>query len=266
LWQALDDSLNSLTVQARGFLNPMASQTVHDPQISPPRNAHLISVNQLKNWGRCQKKYYFDSVEKLRWPSDGSNFVLGQGVHKLLDYQSRGLDCSLLLKDALPSIQKSWQTVIQSDIVHFPIVANEWGFNIPILQSPRHNAWLAGRVDRISRQDQQILVIDWKTGTGVPFEPASAWQTIVYLYAVYEARLQLGLPASLPPEQLSFVYVEVKEQVREIVLPYSQEQHEETRQRLRQTIEAMLDTQTFQLPRRCPDRYCPYLNICGIKD
>src|SRR5438477_468072 len=49
------------------------------------------SVHQIKTWEKCQRKYEFDHVRELSWPSDTRSFRLGRGVHQLLDYEAQNL-------------------------------------------------------------------------------------------------------------------------------------------------------------------------------
>ncbi len=226
-----------------------------------------FSVNQLKTWSRCKKKYFLDYVNKLHWPTDSKNFQLGQDVHKLLDYHSRQLDCTGIVASARQDVKSAWKLLMDDPIVHLPVLGNEWGFEVPM----RDNHWLIGRVDRISKDGDNILVIDWKTGTAVPKNPEDDWQTRVYLYSVYEAQKDLklkdfGLQAKLSPEAFRFVYVEVKDQIRSIPVLYTAERHEETRLLLDKTIGQIMNEIEYPLPETCPDKYCPYLNICGINE
>jgi ATP-dependent helicase/DNAse subunit B len=225
-----------------------------------------LSVSQLKTWSKCKKKYYYDYIKELRWPSDQSNFKLGQRVHKLMEFQSRGLDCTPLVTAAEHNVQQAWNNLIRHPITHLPILGSEWGFLIPI-HLDEQNVWLEGRIDRISERNNdskaQVIVIDWKTGTAVPKQPEADWQTQVYLYATVESAKELGLK-SLTPEEVAFVYVEVKDQVREIEIPYSSMQHQAVKQRLEQTLQAIAQEEDFPLPKFCPDKFCPYRAICGI--
>jgi RecB family exonuclease len=138
--------------------------------------------------------------------------------------------------------------------------------------------WLTGRIDRVARDGDRILVIDWKTGTGVPRNPEEDWQTRLYLYALIEVAgtpsavdLGLHLAGPLRPEQVQFVYVEVKADnhtpLREVVLPYSTAKHEATRQVLQAILRQMAVEEDYALPEsgRCPDRFCAYRTICGIE-
>lgn len=282
------------------------------PQIqpAPSPDIHQISSDALKSWSRCKRQFYYKHVKKLQWPSDIQHFSLGKDVHKLLDYQARGLDCTLLLEHAPLNVRISWQKLMAHPVVHLPVVANEWAFHVPValqaepvsvqsleqssnlsLTQPSEPAiqtsigrveWLTGRIDRVSRDGDKILVIDWKTGTGVPRNPEVDWQTRLYMYALVEvasspSAADLGLQrvgaenAPLSPEQVSFLYVEVKADqhtpVRLVPLPYGTAQHLATRQVLQSILSQMAVEEDYALPenRICPDKFCSYRSICGIE-
>jgi hypothetical protein len=246
--------------------------------------ADLVSVNQFKTWTKCKKKYYYDYVQKLRWPTDQSHFQFGKTIHKLFEYQARGLDFADLLTQASPEIQGAWAALQEHPIPHLPVVASEWAFHVPIAFKNK-KVWLAGRVDRISLEDDTLLILDWKTGTSAPSLPEVDWQTTLYLYAVLEAQKELHLekchfkkdqetqefqhlePRAFSPESLRFVYVEVKKQdVKAISILYNAEKHQATQERLIRTLAQMNQEKGYQLPNQCPDPYCPYRSICGIQD
>lgn len=227
-----------------------------------------VSSDHFKTWSRCRRKYYYQYVKRLQWPTDQSHFRLGKSVHKLLEFQSRGLDCTALLSNADPDIQASWAALIAHPVAHLPIVASEWGFHVPIDGVRR--AWLTGRVDRIARDGDTFLILDWKTGTGVPKLPEVDWQTVLYLFAVVESAAQLPLAPeaveALRPEVLRFVYVEVKDgQVREVPVSYDTAQHHLNRERIVETLTEMQQANEYALPAKCPDPFCPYRAICGIE-
>ncbi len=224
---------------------------------------NLISVNQLKAWEKCKAKYKLDYIEELYWPTDQRNFEFGQDVHKLMDYHAKGFDCSTVLKQSSGKVKTAYNLLLKTPITNQAIIASEWGFQVPV--PGLENYWLAGRVDRISQNGEHIEVVDWKTGTAVPKNPKEAWQTQLYLYCVYQTRHEFGL-ADLTPEQFSFVYVEVKDSVRRIDVPYSQAFHDAIEERIVSTLSVIQAEQTFALPNRCPDRYCPYRKVCGIED
>jgi CRISPR/Cas system-associated exonuclease Cas4 (RecB family) len=216
------------------------------------------SVNQLKTWSKCNKKYELDSVRRLQWPSNPKNFRLGKGVHQLLDYESRSLPLKPILDCSDTDIVLVWEHLHDSRWAQLPILASEWGFSLEV-----GGSWIYGRIDRIVKDGDIIKILDWKTGTGIPIAPKEDWQR-VYLYAVFEAQPDLGL--SIQPEQLNFTYVQVKGQaIQEVEIPYTQAMHQETAQRLISTIRTIENTEVYTLPPACPDRYCPYRKICGIE-
>ena len=190
----------------------------------------LVSVNQLKTWGRCRKKFYYDYVQKLRWPTDPSNFRLGTQVHKLMDFQARELSCQDVLRDADTDVLTTWKKLMEHPLAHLPVLANEWAFLVPV-----ETFWLTGRIDRIAQKGDQILIIDWKTGTGIPKNPQEDWQTLVYLYATVETFQDLGL-SNLSPEDVQFVYLQVSTEIREVVIPYDTLVHQRTHQLLKETF------------------------------
>lgn len=232
------------------------------------RDFRPIASDAFKTWGKCRRKFYYKWVKTLQWPEDQSNFKLGKDVHKLLDYQARGLDCSRLVAEADEKVQNSWRKLMDHPITRLPILGNEWGFHVPVA-----GRWVVGRIDRIARDGNRILLIDWKTGTGVPRNPEGDWQTVLYLYALVEtartpSASDLGLDG-LQPEDVCFVYVEVKPDantpIREVEVPYDSQKHETAKARIEKTLSDMLNAQDYPLPERCPDRYCGYRTICGIE-
>jgi ATP-dependent helicase/DNAse subunit B len=241
------------------------------PSNQDVNTAQKISREHLKSFSRCQKQYQLKYAEPLAWPSDTRKFALGQRVHKLMEYQSLGFPLAVLLQDTTPEIRSHFQALAAHPVSQWEILASEWGFHVPL---PIHDAekqalFLTGSVDRIARDPQgKVWIIDWKTGTGAPKEPQTDWQTRVYLYAVYQARALLGLPDDFAPEDLGFLYVEVRPQRTPAVelkaLPLNRIWLADIEQLILQTVEAIVKTSDFKLPETCPDRFCPYRAVCGI--
>lgn len=235
-----------------------------------------ISSDAFKSWSRCKKQFYYKHVKHLQWPQDQKNFRLGRDVHKLLDYQARGLNCDLLLESAPEDVQNSWRKLMDHPITQLPVLANEWAFHVPVRLSQTRTEWLTGRIDRIALGENKLLVIDWKTGTAVPRQPQLDWQTLLYRYAVLEVAaspsagdLGFNIAGPLTPEQVEFVYVEVKPDtetpVRLVTVPYDSTEHNNVRELIRQVLTGMALEEEYPLPSRCPDRYCSYQPICGIE-
>lgn len=239
-----------------------------------------LSPDALKTYQRCAKKFEYQRVRELQWPSDIRHFDLGQDVHKLMEYQARGLDCTQLVAHATPDVQWCFEQLLQHPAGAWPVVANEWGFLVPAA-----NHWLAGRMDRIALNPDtgKLWIIDWKTGTAAPRFPESDWQTVVYLYALVEAYDDLKRSAELLPyagitlaehlqiDQIGFLYLEVNPKKkeagwREIEVSYDAERHAQNKDRLIQALNQMTAATDFELPNQCPDPWCAYRSICGILD
>lgn len=265
--------------------------------LAPAGRFRQWSTDAFKSWSRCRRQFYYKHVKAMQWPADQSNFRLGRDVHKLLDYQARGLDCDLLVSGAPEDVRRSWTKLMAHPITQLPVLANEWAFHVPIalgdqlpglLEEQRGNngrvEWLTGRIDRVARDGDRLLVIDWKTGTAVPPQPEADWQTMIYRYAVVEvasspsaADLGFNLPkpgqenaaaSPLRPEQVTFVYVEVKADestpIRPVEITYSAEEHAKVAQLLRDTLTWMLSEEDYVVTDPCPDRFCAFRPICGV--
>jgi hypothetical protein len=239
----------------------------------------LVSTSQLKEWDKCKKQFYFKSVIKTNWLAGQKNFELGKAVHKLMDYQARNLPLEPILTEVRQDIQETYLALEGNSLAQATVVANEWSFNVPFSLELEGQApitvWLTGRVDRVVKtlvntpaKHSFYWVVDWKTGTAVPPDFKQAWQTRLYLYAIWEARHQLGLPETVTIEQLGFVYVEVKPKRKQAVrlyeVLYSHAQHEQTKADLTRVLTGMYLERRFELPATCPDSYCPFGAICGI--
>jgi DNA-binding transcriptional regulator/RsmH inhibitor MraZ len=239
----------------------------------------LVSTSQLKEWDKCKKQFYYKSVLKTQWLSTQKNFELGKAVHKLMDYQARNLPLEPILTEVRQDIQETYLALEAHSLAQAKVIANEWRFNIPFpLGMPEEQSlviWLTGRVDRLVEtwvntpvKQPVYWVVDWKTGTAVPPDFKQAWQTRLYLYAIWEARHQLGMPQTMTFDQLGFVYAEVKPKRKQAVrlyeVIYSEAQHQQTHANLAQSLRAMLQEYRFDLPATCPDSYCPFASICGI--
>jgi RecB family exonuclease len=226
-----------------------------------------LSPSLLKSWSRCHKQYFYKAIQGLRWPSE-NGFVLGTTVHKLMDYQARGLTKTPSFKKIMASasaqIVRHWTLLDTHPISHWPVIANEWGFQVP-LKAPY---WLAGRIDRVAQgPDGKIWVLDWKTGTGVPKNKESDWQTLVYCHAVVTAGKDLGYP-NLTPNQVCFAYVEVRNgRVNVHEVAYTETRDAMAQRLFIQTLdelETAKKQQKYELPPHCPDKYCSFSPICGI--
>ncbi len=246
------------------FRNPFAG---NEGTVSTPL---LLSPSHLKTWQRCKKKFAYHVLQQCRWPTDQSNFELGQSVHQLMDNTARQLPIDPLLQSAKPQIVSAYRALQQHPMAQAPILASEWGFTVPVPGVA--NVWLTGRMDRVVDNNGVLTVVDWKTGTAIPKAPVEDWQTRVYLYALFVAQQALLVTHSLAQpylvDKLAFTYVGVSRlgDVREVTVPYTQAMHDKTEAGIVALLREIAAESSFALPNRCPDSYCPYRGVCGIED
>lgn len=242
--------------------------------LPPTQHASLIfPVHALTKFERCQAQFGYAVHHRLNWPEQRERFALGTAVHKLLDYDARGLHMPGHWQ-APQDVLTHWQALRRyKPEAH--LLASEWGFNLPFeLALPSGEmvtAWLTGRIDRVIQDpDGSLIVIDWKTGTARPKDAANAMQTRVYLQALVACWQQLGLASTPAPEHCRFEYVEVNQEgtLQVTPVPYSLAIHQQNSHALHQLLAQMIHAvshEKFPLPTACPDPVCGYRPICGIE-
>lgn len=257
-----------------------------------------LSSDHFKTFSKCAKKYHLQYLQRLNWPSDQRNFELGKSVHKLMEYQARRLPLEALLLAAPGDVQAVWHKLSAHPVSQWEIVASEWAFSVPVYLSfswqdkeeshhtHSHQYWLSGRVDRIAWQaeTQTLWILDWKTGTAAPKMPESDWQTRIYLWAVIKAyknlreglldeTLKQKLPEEIQPNKVKFKYLEVsvkdpRARVQEYNVSFNKKRFEDYQLLIQQHLQSLVShacQSDFPLPQACPDMYCPYHPVCGIK-
>jgi hypothetical protein len=228
-------------------------------------NPWMVTVNQLKEWDKCHAQFYYKTVLKQRWLSDERNFELGKSVHALMDLHAKGLPYEHFKVGIKANIYAHFEALIQHPIAKAPVVASEYAFYLPFPVGDVSPITLTGRIDRISLYDGSLAIIDWKTGTAVPHDYATAWQTRLYSYAIWHMRDALGVDESL---EMHFYYVDVRTNRQPAVKMYTvaidADYIAETEGLLKQVLARILAEKRFALPSACPDKYCSFSQVCGI--
>ncbi len=250
-------------------------------------NAVVLSVDGIKTFHKCARKYQLQTLRRMRWPADTRNFSLGQHVHKLMDYQAYA-SLQLPLNAVLPAATNAEKSAFErlqkeSSVAGWPVLASEWGFNLRLARQADWPAavgavFIRGRMDRLVLQPEthHVVIVDWKTGTAIPKQPESDFQTLVYALAVDDASEHLPLPHETVLEgaapRLAFVYVGVssnpQKPLQEIRIDFDEARLLLARQQVLAEVTAMLKAMAadqFALPAHCPDRYCPFRSVCGIE-
>jgi hypothetical protein len=246
--------------------------------IPTAENPWFVSVNQLKEWDKCHAQFYYKTVLKQRWLSDERNFELGKAVHALMDLNAKGMPTEHLRVGLKSNILAHFDALVEHPLAKAPVVASEYAFYVPFHVEGFSHITLTGRIDRISLYDGSLAIIDWKTGTAVPHDYATAWQTRLYSYAIWQMRDALPHTYSNPhPSPLSkgegvkemhFYYVDVRTNRQPAVKVYDvtidADYIAETEGLLKQVLARILAEKRFALPSACPDKYCRFSQVCGI--
>jgi hypothetical protein len=246
--------------------------------IPTAENPWFVSVNQLKEWDKCHAQFYYKTVLKQRWLSDERNFELGKAVHALMDLNAKGMPTEHLRVGLKSNILAHFDALVEHPLAKAPVVASEYAFYVPFHVEGFSHITLTGRIDRISLYDGSLAIIDWKTGTAVPHDYATAWQTRLYSYAIWQMRDALPHTYSNPhPSPLSkgegvkemhFYYVDVRTNRQPAVKVYDvtidADYIAETEGLLKQVLARILAEKRFSLPSACPDKYCRFSQVCGI--
>lgn len=213
-----------------------------------------LTHNNFKTFESCKRKYYYEYVKKLHWPSQESNYELGLSVHKLADYQAKGLETERFLSDTKKDIKELWDYLQKSEIIKYPVVESEWAFNVRIDQS---QYWLQGRIDRLVQDTKRnkFIIIDFKTGQKLPYEKNVDWQAITYLYCV-------SLAKGIKPEDLEFWYYKVAEDAEYREIKYSNTIHKENEDKMIDIITQIQSTKIWIPNNDCIDKFCKYKELC----
>ena len=242
----------------------------------PPHDLTRIASDALKSWSRCRRQFAFKYVRRLQWPSDTRNFRLGKDVHKLMDYQARGLDVEPLLHNALSNVKQTWQKLAVHRAAQWPVIASEWAFHVPVHLPGERVEWLTGRMDRF--QGMKRAVCGLLIGKPGPASRKRSGKRLanpsVFVRPAgsssHTIRLGFGLVCKRPTfsRECRVLYAQSKADastpIREVAIEYNAKRHAETRERLQETLLAMSTEEQYSLPAACPDRFCVYRPICGI--
>ena len=238
--------------------------------VTPEWHGHTLtlSADTLKTWETCPQQFEWKVLNRLNWPSDTRNFVLGTSIHKLMDCQARGMAADTLLPHTSDAIQSTWQALQQHPATQWPIVASEWGFELPVtLPDQDSPVWVTGRIDRVAWHQNHLWVLDWKTGTAAPRQPQKAWQTGIYALAMWQAWASLPPgPWSLhPPNRITVAYVAVSPpDVKQLTVAFTQPEIDYWQNRLSEAVIKMTQATEYHPTEPCPDRWCAFRPKCPI--
>jgi len=208
----------------------------------------IISPNMLSTFSDCPMKYYWKFIEQVPAPILDKNFQTGKNIHALASYFLKGENIEKFEKVLTPTEKTFWEYL--KTITYFKY--NPLGVEKSISHK-LDKFWIGGRIDSIVEKDNNICILDYKTG-GVKEDMTYEYQTMIYmlccdsLYKNYNS--------------LKFIYIDLKNQ-KNIEIDFSDDLRIEYKDRL--LLECnKIDTfkkNKFIYPQTCK---CEYSKICNI--
>ncbi|MCR5260776.1 MAG: PD-(D/E)XK nuclease family protein [Candidatus Gastranaerophilales bacterium] len=172
-----------------------------------------ITAGMIKAFEECPAKFDLIYNNHVEIPSNDEFAEKGKQLHALINYQLNKSDISKLLtvldKPENADLKSMWQNFLSLNID--TCEESEFTFYVPLNEQIR----LTGRTDAIRKTKNGYEILDWKTGKSSNIDAETNWQTIVYLYGIYNLFKHFGKIDNF--EQLSLTYFFLKENISKTV-------------------------------------------------
>lgn len=175
---------------------------------------NIISPNMLKTFEQCEQKFYFRYIKRLSIPQKTISFQKGKNIHALANYFLNGEDISKMLQVLTVDEMKTWENLKSNKFLKLKCVETEYNLSCKV-----GTYWVGGRLDALMVDGtSNFVILDYKTG-GVPQNPETDYQTMVYLLAANKFLIDKNKDKN---KTLKFVYIDLKNnQEREVLLTES---------------------------------------------
>ena len=230
-----------------------------------------FTQGSLGDYADCARRFELRYIKRLRYPAPEVKQTLEyerrmrQGVrfHKLVQQHLNGTPADLLGRSLADDadLARWWENYCQGGLAGLPPQRHAE----ITLQTHLGGQRLVAKYDLLALEPGGAAVIlDWKTGEGLPARNALQWrlQTVVYRYVLAQAGAHLyGEP--IPPERIRMDYVYVAQGGQRLSFDYSAAQLAEDEARLLEMINAIGSAAEFPLTDqlgRC--KYCTYRAFC----
>lgn len=190
-----------------------------------------ITPGMIKAFEECPQKYELIYNRHVEIPSDDTYTETGKNIHSLINYYFKEKNITKIIKTLdnpeNKDIKILWENFISLNIKN--CYASEFTFNVPFGKDFK----LTGRTDAIRKTVNGYEILDWKTGQSKNIDVIKDWQTILYLYGIFELFRYQKLVTK--PENISITYHFLKEKTHQTV-SFSEEKYEEYKQKLKYVI------------------------------
>ena len=201
----------------------------------------IVSSGALKTYKECPQKYNLIYNKHVEIPSDNKFAENGKKIHALINYKLKGADTENFEKSLNEQENKElktlWKNFLQTDISN--IEKSELAFELPLTEDIK----LTGRIDALRQNNGKYEILDWKTGKPENVNPEKDFQTIIYLYSIFEILKFYKKIENC--ENLSISYVFLKEKTTKTVI-FSAEKHKEYSKIIKDICEEINSVKTYK--------------------
>ena len=217
----------------------------------------IITAGMIKTFEECPIKYNLIYEKHLEIPSNDEYAEKGKKLHALINYYIKGYDIKNLIKslenDENKELYKLWNTFLSLDINMCE--ESEFSFSVPFDE----NIKIAGRTDAIRKIGNKYEILDWKTGKSENINPENDWQSVVYLFGLYELFYYNKKIKNY--DDLSMTYCFLNENIKKTV-NFSKETYENYKEKLSEIIKKISQSQDISIKNTNSCSKCSFNIIC----
>lgn len=209
---------------------------------------NTFSVNMLKTYDTCIKKFDFKYNQKISMPQNPEFFEKGKKIHALANYYLRGANITKLETAFSNAEKEAWEKLKFNEFFSKKCLHSEYN-----ITSKVGDYWVFGRLDALMKEEDDYFILDYKTGQ-IPQNPQHDFQTMVYLICADKIIKKYN--------SLKFVYIDLKNN-KNHVIEFSNSQRDIFENAIISKCEAITETKNFDenlSSNKC--KYCEYKKIC----
>lgn len=212
--------------------------------------SQTFTINMLKTFDECPKKYEYAYVKKIRIPENSKKTLTGNKLHSLINFHLKKQDIAKLLPLLDEKERLLWENFEKLTLPQY--IDSEYSFHVKF-----SDFWLTGRIDAIFKTERAILIADWKTSDYILNEKEQ-FQTMFYLYSIYNIYKSKGLINEY--RQVSMTYYILSDSL-EIKVELSEGLYNEFCEKMNHIIEK-INIALFEESPGESCRYCNYRTLC----
>lgn len=216
-----------------------------------------ITSGMIKAFIECPQKYNLIYNNHIEIPSKNIESEIGKKIHALINYKYKNFAIDKITKNLIKptniEIKKLWDNFLTLNINK--VEESEYTFDIQLETEIR----LTGRIDALKKENEKYEILDWKTGKSENLSPENDFQTIVYLYSIYE--LLKTYKNFTKHENLSITYYFLKENTSKTVT-FSKEKYEQYKKELQKICQEIKNSRGKYKKNQKKCSKCIYNIIC----